>query len=213
MSPQDHAEDLAKELRGNWRKFESFGWHERPEDAEEWCIVYTSNRDSGLVDQSNAAAIEKIMGEFPETECIAQSHNHWACGYVDGYAIRISNPDGSFTGAFLAWRDIVQSLEEYPLLDDSDHSEREYEGACENIASECRYDGFEPGQEYKIFGWLSDNEQEELESRDDHAPYPSREAVERAAVALGFMVSEDDEDEEDDGNGFVEGEPDGSELD
>jgi len=52
-------EAAAKEAAGNHRKFDCFAWHERPDDDENWCIVYVSNRDSGLLDQSNADASEE----------------------------------------------------------------------------------------------------------------------------------------------------------
>jgi len=54
-------ETAAREARGNWQKFDCFGWHDRPEDCEEWAIVYTHNRDSDLLDQSNADAIDEAL--------------------------------------------------------------------------------------------------------------------------------------------------------
>jgi len=52
-------EALAREAVGNWRTFMSFSWHRQYElnDPENFAIVYTSNRDSGLLDQPNADAI------------------------------------------------------------------------------------------------------------------------------------------------------------
>ena len=54
----------AKEAAGNWREFDCFAWFDQPADADNWTIVYTSNRDSGLIDQSNAAAIDKVLRRF-----------------------------------------------------------------------------------------------------------------------------------------------------
>lgn len=65
-------EQLASGVAGNWQRFDSFSWWGRDDelipDPERWCIVYVSNRDSGLVDQSNAAAIEKLLDPFTETD-------------------------------------------------------------------------------------------------------------------------------------------------
>ena len=31
-------ENAAQEARGDWQEFDSFGWHDRPEEAEDWAI-------------------------------------------------------------------------------------------------------------------------------------------------------------------------------
>ena len=56
-------EQAAKEAAGNWRSFDCFSWDRAAElnDADDWTIVYTHHRDSGLVDQSNAEAIRKVL--------------------------------------------------------------------------------------------------------------------------------------------------------
>lgn len=140
------AQAMAPEAVGNWRKFESFGWSDRPDDEDNWCIVYTSNRDSGILAKSNAAAIEEIMAPFlrsatpgGDVDCKSERHGHWGCGYVDGYAIRVyRNPDApenerEVTEAWIAWCSIVTGLENYPVLDDEDYSRRETEAVIENV--------------------------------------------------------------------------------
>ena len=97
-------EEAAKVAAGNWRKFESFAWHRARDldDADNWAIVYTNNRDSGLLDQSNAAAIDKAMEPFTEADdpdVVAEHHHHWACGWIDGYSIRVYR-NGQITEAF-----------------------------------------------------------------------------------------------------------------
>ena len=56
-------EDAAKQAAGNWQQFESFAWFRESEidDPDNWAIIYTHNRDSGLLDQSNADAIAEAM--------------------------------------------------------------------------------------------------------------------------------------------------------
>lgn len=50
MRSIDSLLDAAHEAAGNWQKFESFAWHRSYDDSipdpENWCIVYTNNRDS-----------------------------------------------------------------------------------------------------------------------------------------------------------------------
>jgi len=52
-------EDAAENAAGNWQRFDSFVWFRdrEVEDADKWSIIYTHNRDSGLLDQSNASVI------------------------------------------------------------------------------------------------------------------------------------------------------------
>lgn len=125
----------AKELAGNWKKFESFGWRAQPECADECAIIYLSNRDSEPLDKSNEASILEALREF--TGCISegddvevQSHNHWAVGYVDGIVIRCVR-DGEVTKAFEVLHGLMMRLAEYPILDEDDLSEREGEAELE----------------------------------------------------------------------------------
>ena len=56
-------EDAACEAAGNWRSWTCFVWGREREidDAENWSIIYSHNRDSGLLDQSNAAAMADAL--------------------------------------------------------------------------------------------------------------------------------------------------------
>jgi len=124
--------ELAKEARGNWKRFESFGWSGAPSDAENWAVVYTHNRDSDILSRSNAEAIGAIMDPFCGSsedgdDCQSERHSHWACGWVEGYAIRCLDSSGQPTPAWLAWCEIQAQLAEYPVLDEEslDRMERE----------------------------------------------------------------------------------------
>ena len=126
-------EDAAKEAAGNWQRFTCFAWHRLNEmdDAEQWGIIYTHNRDSGLLDLSNASAIEKALEKF-EDDVVFESHNHWAVGHVDGFSIRVFK-DGQITEAFRCCHEIFEALADYPVLDEEDYSSREYEATLSNI--------------------------------------------------------------------------------
>ena len=131
-------EEAAKELAGNWMEFDCFSWgrSNEIEDADQFCIVYTNNRDSGLLDKSNAEAIQEAMKPFLDQEpcdVFEEHHNHWAVGWVDGYAIRIYR-EGEITESFRNCHDLQTRMNEYPLLDEEDYSSREYEATLENIA-------------------------------------------------------------------------------
>ena len=114
---------------------------------------------------------------------------HWAVGWIDGYAIRVFR-DGQITDAFKAYHELSAQLADYPILDEEDYSNREYEATLENIADAAwrlkgDYD-LPDGWESQVFSWLWDHEQRELENRDDQGGYPSEEALQRAFEALGF---------------------------
>jgi hypothetical protein len=134
-------EALAAEAAGNWAKFDSFAWFEPPENPADVCIVYTSNRDSDIIDRANAKAIAAELAEFIESGDVRpESHSHWAVGHVDGYSIRVYTDDGQITAAFRTWCDIRARLENYPILDESLHSEMESEAQSESWDNWARSD-------------------------------------------------------------------------
>ncbi len=114
----------------NWAKWPDFGLSDR-DSYLGWTIVYTHNRDSNLLDKVNATVIAQAMDKFEETECREFSANHWACGWVKGFAIRVYGDDGNITTAFAAWVKFQEAMLDYPVLDEDSYSQAEYDMACE----------------------------------------------------------------------------------
>jgi len=213
MDIDDHAEDYAEELGGNFDKFPSFGLDSEYRDAmvpvKDWCIVYTSNRDSGLLDQSNEAAILKAMKPYmgwiadPQepADCEECHHGHWAVGHVDGLYLRVRK-NGEITPAFREYVGLLLAMADYPVLDESDYSARQWDDTLASVTQEtrCVFNKFEstPKGDDASFDdmgdavakWLDENEPDELEPER----YPSSGSVERALVALGYIQEEEDED-------------------
>jgi hypothetical protein len=109
-------ESAAKEA-GNWMDFDCFSWDRANEieDADQFCIVYTRNRDSELVEISNAEAIAEAMEPFLDQEpcdIYEEHHIHFGVGWVGGYAIRVFR-DGEITEAFRTYHELQQRLAEY----------------------------------------------------------------------------------------------------
>ena len=186
-------EDAAHKAVGNWQKFESFCWFNRPDDADQFAILYTHNRDSGLLDQSNAAVIAEALEPFIECGDVRpEDHSHWACGWVAGFAIRVFR-GGKITPAFVKWHELQERLDEYPVLDETDYSNREYDAAIENI----RNAGYRLRHEYKlpedwaeqVYRWLSDNDYH-CDNIDDQGYWPSDDELAAAVEGLGFTASE-----------------------
>ncbi len=196
---QMNLDEAAKELAGNWMEFDCFSWarSNEIEDADQFCIVYTNNRDSGLLEQSNAEATAEAMKPFLDQEpcdVLEEHHNHWAVGWVDGYAIRVYR-DGKITKAFRTYHQIQSRLADYPVLDEEDYSAREYEATIENITDAAwrlkrEYDLPEVW-ESKVYSWISDHDDSEIENTDDRGGYPSEEALRRAFDGLGYKRIEE----------------------
>jgi hypothetical protein len=121
-------EDAAREAADNWRSWTGFVWDREREidDAKNWSIIYTHNRDSGLLAQSNAAAIADALRSFSESEnpdVVFESHSHWAVGLVHGFSMRVFRDD-AITDAFRVYHGLMERLAAYPVLDESDYGRR-----------------------------------------------------------------------------------------
>jgi hypothetical protein len=130
------ANKAARQLAGNWARFESFHWSTKNDlsHPEQYAIVYLSNRDSDALDRANEEAIHKALRRFiADVEdggsCWTESHNHWAVGHVDGIVIRCVDANGNATGAFRELHRLAMDLQAYPVLDENRFSEIEQEDA------------------------------------------------------------------------------------
>ena len=190
-------EAAAKETVGNWRKFSCFAWSRGYDldDADRWAIFYTSNRDAGLLDQSNSDQIAKLLAPFAEgddPDVVFESHSHWAVGHVDGFSIRVHGKDGRITQAFKEFCGIKQKLDDYPILNEEDYSQREYQATLENYATEMWAVRKElpEGWEADVYRWFGDNGKDRFtENRDDQGGYAPKEAIVEALQDLGLLPS------------------------
>ena len=187
-------EARARQAAGNWRKFQGFAWFGQPPDPENWAVFYTRHRDSGLMDVSNHVAIAKALDRFDDGEnptVLWQDHAQWACGWVTAAVIRVYKRNGQgVTKAFQVWCDLQQCLEDDHILDETDYSNRQYESAIASIRQQGVHLVVEnPPKDWpnRVYDWLSDNNDREVENRDDRGAYPSRGAVAKALAALGLL--------------------------
>lgn len=187
-------EEAAVELAGNWKRFESFAWHRRRgvADPDAWAVVYTSHRDSGLLDASNAAFITKTLEPFAagdDPDVAAESHSHWAVGHIDGFSIRVFR-DGGITAAFRAYHELRERLDSYPVFDEEDYSRREYDATLENIgqaAFRLKHEYVLPeGWDGDVYSWLSEYAPRAVESRDDQGGWPEEGDLRGAFEGLGY---------------------------
>ena len=109
-----------------WTRPDSFlamdsGWQYSPE-----CFVFLGrHRDSDIITESNFnVALERLGGESDTVKVVRESH--WAVGWVEWIAIHESDNE-----ALELARDMVDSLNDYPILNESDFSGREWDAAHE----------------------------------------------------------------------------------
>lgn len=212
MNVEDFTAELAKDKAGNFLKFSCFVLDREVRDlvvpAEDWCIVYTSNRDSDLLTESNEAALLKRLeghlgwlGDGHDVD--TARHGCWAHGYRDGLYLRVYK-DGEVTEAFKVYAKAMYDLEQYPVLDEDDHGRRVMEQTSKNVADVVgtiarRFDTTDKYKEagdqvaYLVEDWLSENDADQLYDNDGNGGYPSEESVKAAMVELGFIEDGSDD--------------------
>ncbi|HQZ67280.1 MAG TPA: hypothetical protein PLY87_19455 [Planctomycetaceae bacterium] len=186
-------DDAAQEAAGNWQRFHCFIWYRDDiEDADNWAVIYTHNRDSGLLDQSNAGVIRKALAPFTDGDdpnVVMESHSHWVVGHIDGFSLRVFR-DGQITDAFRKYHELAEAMAEYPILDENDYSEREREATWENIplAAGSVKDDYELPDDWEdqVYEWLSDNRSNALENVSDQGGWPDDDDFRAAFDALGY---------------------------
>ena len=197
MSNELGLEDAAQDICGNWKRFDCFVWYRDDiDDADNWAIIYTHHRDSGLLDQSNAHVISKSLAPFTDgddPDVVIESHNHWAVGHIDGFSLRVFR-DGQITDALRKYHELAEAMEQYPILDESDYSERELEATYENIplAAIGIKDDYELPEDWAehVYEWLSNHRCNALENVDDQGGWPDESDLRDAFDALGYQEIE-----------------------
>lgn len=102
-----------------------FDTHLGIEGREHWIVLPCGrNRDSRFHDESNfASALARLGGESDTVE--VRRFGHWACGWYEIIIVDPASPAADEA------RKIKDDLDGYPILDEEDWSEREYEHAAE----------------------------------------------------------------------------------
>jgi len=187
----------ARIAAGNWKRFDCFVWYRESDitEPENWAVIYTHHRDSRLLDLSNASVIRNRLLPFTEgddPDVVFESHNHWAVGHVDGFSLRVFKY-GEITKAFRIYHELMEQRDTYPILDESDYSNREYEATVANILDSAwkLKDEFDLPEdwEYQVYDWFSENLFRAIENRDDQGGYPEQEELKKAFLALGYPLT------------------------
>jgi len=110
---------------------------------EGYFVIVSQNRDSGTLEKVNFETARKTLSQWegeeinetapgdihcPQMQVTVASANHWGCGWIDSLLIHKDAPETALVEA----AEIICALADYPCLDDSELSEREYNEAAES---------------------------------------------------------------------------------
>jgi len=199
----DYSENILKCAKDGLQKPEDFGYWGSEDMFKTWgfCGV-DKNRDSDLLEISNFEVITKdLMSKFP-LDFRIENYSHWLVGDVDRLVCRILKYEIPFidqvkeediTIAFIAAMEWLDQLRDYPVADEGDYSDKQYE---QSIAEIIEWDRNNPGVIYKdnlnIENW-ADRICYELGNDNyeysEYSYYPD-EAIYKAIYKLGLQNEE-----------------------
>lgn len=152
-------------------------------------------RDSRLMEKANHRVIMRRLDAHPEWKGDYQivCCSHWGCGWITHLACKVVDSDGQPTEIFLWLDKTMESLKEYPLLDDAVFSELQHETRVGSIRSEVGDDlrGDIPIPEEwaeKALSWIFEHNAMGLDASGN---YISREASLEACKELGYLEEEE----------------------
>jgi hypothetical protein len=182
---------LAEEFAGNWHR-PNFAWFGKPENPENWGLYHFETRDSGLLEESNAAEIRKEFSRFlaAGVNVRIEHFTHWAVGWIDALAIRVYDDRGRVTNAFRRLTEIEDRLEQYPVLNEDDYCERQYNATIDNIEDSAWLNcdvQLTDDQASEVYGWFWDYDQDAIEPYDDGGGYPDKDQIREALTNLGML--------------------------
>lgn len=87
-----------------------------------WLLVYTHNRDSDLLTESNWDSILKALGGESDDVWINRV-GHWAVGWVEYLCVRENSDKQQLA------EELHDSLYDYPVINEEDYCQREHDEA------------------------------------------------------------------------------------
>jgi hypothetical protein len=109
-----------------WTRPENYIGAEWPE----YYVAYGRHRDSDVLDESNFHSLLRRLGGESDTVVVVHE-SHWAVGWVEWIGIHKSDASGIRIAS-----ECLRKIEDYPILDEDDYSERE-DRECELTWTNC----------------------------------------------------------------------------
>jgi hypothetical protein len=205
--------DLAKQ---SLKHPSDFGWFGFEEMFVTWGFAGI-NKDARDVisDVSNwYCTIAEMKRLFPDTydECFSEvGLRHWLVGHADQLCVKVLKSevphalitDEDITDEFKAVVDIATYLaNEYPILDESDYCDRQWQAGAENIEwcidnnvfDWCQYVDNYVGIGGEVQAWLSANDYDCHDYDDQGVPMYNQEEILEAVYDLGLDIRMSDSD-------------------
>jgi len=143
MEYEERIVAMAKECL---KRPDDFGWFGGDEMFVTWSFagINLAVNSGDVLQESNFHVISKdLMDRFPDDFDIA-GVKHWAVGPMDQLRVRVLKNEGkieydNLTEAFHALMEWHDALESYPVADESDLYEREYEAEVKDVAWRLQY--------------------------------------------------------------------------
>jgi hypothetical protein len=94
------------------------------DDYKEWFGILGQSRDSNCLERSNFEVGLKMLGGESETVRV-ERYGHWAVGWIEEIYVKPNSK------AYEIAKEIESKLADYPILDESDFSDKEWNEANE----------------------------------------------------------------------------------
>ena len=150
------------------------------------------HRDSTCLEVSNYETVRQdLETRFPDHVTYFRAR-HWAVGWVESIYVQALETDGDeedctllpyVTPAFVAWTIWRDRLEDYPIANEEDFSEREYEYAIDYLVT-C--EDIPPEYACQVYSELYDMGCQIFENHS-----PSRESILTACAIVGCPMEEE----------------------
>ena len=139
----DYVENIIRCAKDGLQKPEDFGYWGSKDMFKTWgfCGI-DKNRDSNIREISNFDFMSNdLLKRFPDDFRI-ETYNHWLVGSVDRLVCRILKHELPFidqvkekdiTTAFIAAMEWLDQLNDYPVADESDYADKQFEEAIKSI--------------------------------------------------------------------------------
>jgi hypothetical protein len=187
-----------------------FGWRgDTDETFHTWALgPVIRHRNSGLLDESNAATMERWLteaaerGEIEPDSWRVVSCSHWAVGWVEHLSYRVVGDDGRCTRVARWVRGWDRMLDDYPVADEGHYGDLTTEaehGSVRQAAWDCLatrdlIETLPAGWESYVASALHDAGA--MRSDDDCGGWPaSEEALIQALHECGYLDAETTEAE------------------
>lgn len=149
-------------------------WEDAPNymgpDLSDHFIVFVRTRDSDLLTDSNFEYLKKQLKDLDGVQVL--TFNHWGIGWIEAIMIH-EDAKESLEKA----EQFLTKYHNYPVFDEEDYYQREYDATVSNIASEG---GVDTDTAKRVYEWLSQHNPDSLEAVDGGGGYPDKSVIDTA---------------------------------